>query len=356
MIKYSNNILSFLILVMIQILFVSCMEDINESTDPTFNNSADLLTYLETHGDFINSYENPALVSSENIYNTIDESLILDIRASSEFLSGHIDGAINVELENILDTLESKELSNDFKIILVSTTGQKAAYATSLLRLYGIKNIYSLDFGMGQWNSQFAQPWIDARDDAENWWSFTTQYYSKPKLSKDFPSLSFDDPTLPTDELLRSRIKKLLTEEEYRDSFGTIEELDQDFQIRYSKFASLFLICYSKSDLYDIKRYFKDAAPPVTWGGHYRSVPWYDPTYDFRASTNLLTLPVDRAIYIYSYNGQRSQYLTAYLRLLGYNAKSVKFGAIGMFYNKLEYWKFDNSFREENIKNYPITN
>lgn len=354
--KTSNYILSLLIFGMIQLLFVSCMEDINESTDPTFNNSADLLTYLETHGDFINSEENPALVSSENIYNVINESLLLDIRTPSEFLSGHIEGAINVEIDHILDTLENKALSNYYKILIVSTTGQKAAYATSLLRLYGIENIYSLDFGMGQWNSQFAQPWIDARDDAENWWSFTTQYYSKPKISKEFPALSFDDPTLPTNKLMQNRIKKLLTEEEYQNSLGTIEELDQDFQIRYSQFASLFLICYSKSDLYDIKRYFKDSAPPVTWGGHYRSVPWYDPSYDFRASTNLLTLPVDRPIYIYSYNGQRSQYLTAYLRLLGYKAKSVKFGAIGMFYNKLEYWKFENSFREEDIKNYPITN
>lgn len=351
-----SKILTTFTLLMVLAIFSGCMEDINEPVEARFNITGDLISYSETNGDFINSEENPALISAEELQGNLNICLLLDIRDPSEFSSGHIEGAINIEISKLIDTLESKNIEEYNRIVIVSKTGQKAAYATTMLRYYGFEKVYSLDFGMGQWNSMFAEPWISARDDAENWWSFTTQYYSKPNITKILPSVNFENPSLPTKELLQSRIKSLLSEDEYQKSLGTVAELDEDFQIRYSKFASIFVLCYSRSDLYNLKRYFKDAAPPVTWGGHFRSVPWYNPDYDFSASTNLLSLPIDRPIYIYSYNGQRSQFIVAYLRLLGYDARSVMFGAIGMLYNKLEFWKFDESFKEEAIKNYPVVN
>ncbi len=351
-----NKISLLTLLVFSAIFLLSCMEDINEPTEIEFYNSADLITYFETHGDFINSRENPALVSAEEIYGITDQSLLLDIRSASEYASGHIEGALNINISELIDTLKNRDLNNFAKIVVISTTGQKAAYAVSLLRLYGFTNIYSLDYGMGQWNELFSDVWINARDDSEYAWSFTTNYFTKPPLSNKLPALSFDNPEMSTESLIENRIRSFLTDQAYLRSTGTVDEIDADFALRYQKFGSITLICYSESDLYDIKRYFKDAAPPVTWGGHFRSIPYYDPTYDFKASTNLLTLPVDKPIYIYSYNGQRSQYITAYLRLLGYDARSVLFGAISMLYNRLEYSRFEKSFREEDIKNYPIVN
>lgn len=351
-----NKILIIIVTILLSNILFSCMEDINEPTEVGFYNSGDLITYFETHGDFINSSENPALISAEQLYGTIDQSLLLDIRSANEFAFGHIGGAININISELLDTLENRDLSNYLQIVLISATGQKAAYTVSLLRLYGFANIYSLDYGMGQWNELFSDVWINARDDSEYVWSFTTKYYGKPPLGNKLPALSFDNQEMPTGNLIHDRIKSFLTDQAYSKSTGTVAEIDKDFALRYQKFGRIFLICYSESDLYDIKRYFKDAAPPVTWGGHFRSIPYYNPSYDFKASANLLTLPVDKPIYIYSYNGQRSQYITAYLRVLGYDARSVLFGAIGMLYIRQDYSRFEKSFREEDIKNYPIVN
>ena len=351
-----KKILFSICLVLSTSFILSCMEDINEPTEVGFSNSGDLITYFETHGDFINSSENPALVSAEEIYGIVDQSLLLDIRSASEYASGHIEGALNLNISELIDTLNNRDLNNFVRIVVISTTGQKAAYAVSLLRLYGFTNIYSLDYGMGQWNELFSDVWINARDDSEYVWSFTTNYFSKPPLGNKLPALTFDSPEKSTESLIQNRIKTFLTNEAYYRSTGTMAEIDGDFALRYQKFGSITLICYSESDLYDIKRYFKDAAPPVTWGGHFRSISYYDPSYDFKASTNLLTLPVDKPIYIYSYNGQRSQYITAYLRLLGYDARSVLFGAISMLYVRQDYSRFEKSFREEDIKNYPIVN
>jgi rhodanese-related sulfurtransferase len=89
----------------------------------------------------------------------------------------------------------------------------------------------------------------------------------------------------------------------------------------------------------------------------------------------LFTIPTDREIIIYSYNGQRSAYITAYLNLLGYNARFISFGAHSMLslyymsweihgrvddpkntldtvYYRSEFAKY--AFWEENIRNYSV--
>jgi hypothetical protein len=68
----------------------------------------------------------------------------------------------------------------------------------------------------------------------------------------------------------------------------------------------------------------------------------------------LLSLPTSKISYIYSVNGQESAAVTAFLNILGYNAKSIRFGAHSMFssyfYNKsIVGWKWIgvNSSKEQ---------
>ena len=77
---------------------------------------------------------------------------------------------------------------------------------------------------------------------------------------------------------------------------------------------------------------------------------------DLQSSTSLQTLPPSTKIVIYSVSGQISAFVVAYLRLLGYNAKSLLYGANGYTYSRLVY---DNDFfspyvfLSSNIRNYP---
>ena len=50
---------------------------------------------------------------------------------------------------------------------------------------------------------------------------------------------------------------------------------------------------------------------------------------------DLTTLPTDKSIAVYCYTGQTSAFLTAYLRLLGYDAKSVLYGTNAMIYDQM---------------------
>ena len=48
----------------------------------------------------------------------------------------------------------------------------------------------------------------------------------------------------------------------------------------------------------------------------------------------------DETVVVYCYSGQTSAYVTAYLKVLGYDAKSLKFGANTMIWNRIPAGKF----------------
>jgi rhodanese-related sulfurtransferase len=71
-----------------------------------------------------------------------------------------------------------------------------------------------------------------------------------------------------------------------------------------------------------------------------------------KLSADLKTLPTDKTIVVYCYTGQTSANLAAYLRLVGYDAKSLKFGTNGMIFNKMEEAGITSVFTEAQIMGY----
>lgn len=344
--------LNIFVLIIFTLCF-GCMEDINVSKNALYHNAADLITEVETSTSFTATSPDSVVKPARLIVNDPAVKFYLDLRSKEDFTKGHIAGAINVSLENIIDTLHVLGYTGLEKIILVSATGQKAAYAASLLRLYGFDDVLSLDFGMAQWHMDFSQPLINGRNDSQYWSYFNTKVYSKPAVKNSVPNVEFDDPSLSTFELLKAVVKKYLTEQEFLKSIITTQELDQAYLRFLKTYKDKFIICYSDPVLYTFTKTWKNIEPPITRGGHPISAVLYNPGTDFKAHTNLLSLPLDKEIVVYCYNGQRSAYITAYLRMLGYSARFIHFGAISMFYNRLDYFRVNKSFREEDVFNYP---
>ena len=108
-------------------------------------------------------------------------------------------------------------------------------------------------------------------------------------------------------------------------------------------------------------------------GGHYRNTYLYKwEVRTFHSAFELHSLPPDNFIGIYSYSGQESAYVAAYLTLLGYEAKSVLFGAhtiLASQFDRTVYkyglggtivrsyekptWFAQFGFNEADIRNYP---
>ena len=86
-------------------------------------------------------------ISVKEVKNIVDNSnfyldvLIVDVRSVEEFESGHIQGAINVPLNDISEN----EMFLNKKIILYCQSGRRSEKAALLLEKLGYKNI--LDMG-----------------------------------------------------------------------------------------------------------------------------------------------------------------------------------------------------------------
>jgi rhodanese-related sulfurtransferase len=67
----------------------------------------------------------------------------------------------------------------------------------------------------------------------------------------------------------------------------------------------------------------------------------------FKRDTHLLTLSTEIPNVLYCYTGQTSAYASGYLRLLGYDARSLLFGTNGMVYDLMLENNVNNTFMPE---------
>ncbi len=328
-----------LIYFIVSLIFLSgCLKDNPIEMMKDMQDSAELLVYFETNGDYINSNKMPAFIKSSEVYSNIGSYLILDIRPKEKFIDGHIQGAINLEMKNLFDFVNQMKDSSYKKIVIVSSTGQSAAYATSLLRLSGYDNVYSLQWGMASWNPKFATEWFRQVKNSFLVGSYDFQNYPKPSFNE-LPDVELGKGT--TSELVKFRVKKLL-----EDGFEKVRiDIDQIMKTYNQKTNSLdyFVICYATTRLYNIRD-----------NGHPPTAVRYQPYEDLRSTSYLQTLPTDKPIAVYEDTGEISAYIVAYLNMLGYNAYSINLGANGMFGEDQSNSSRMIRLKSSDIMNYPF--
>jgi rhodanese-related sulfurtransferase len=334
------------LLMLFSLLQLVCLDDsIKPPVTVDINNPEDLLIYLESQGDYINSPDMPSIISAEKVYANRSSYLIIDIRTRDEFISGHIEGAVNISHDKIIDFLDTTNTSAYQRILIVSSTGQEAAYYNSYLRLYGFNNSYSLGFGMASWNKDFAGIWENAcKDNTTITRNFSADDYLKNGFS-DLPDINFTDSLSTIEEKTKKRIVDLMSE---------------PYNVNLTFFQSdHYTICFATKVLYFSKippiAHPKNAVsyiPPPANSDYYIPPP---ANSDLRSVSNLQTLPNNRPILLYSYSGQLSSYAVAYLRLLGYDAKNFLFGTHSLYYSSMRALEIFESytFTESKIMNYP---
>lgn len=303
-----------LIFVSLVSILSGCLKDNPLEQIVDMQDSAELLVYLETNGDFINSTDCPAYVKANEIYSNLSNYMIIDIREKEEFKNGHIPNSRNISLKDLYDFVQSNHDSNYSKIVLVSNTGQSAAYATSLLRLGGFSKVYSLQFGIASWNPFFSNLWYKKVKNGFQSGRFNFFNYPKPSF-KNLPDKDLGNGT--TKELLHNRIKTLLNEgfDEVRIDIDSIMKTYNP----QTQSLSYFVICYAPTRLYNIRD-----------NGHPPGAIRFEPRTDLKSSTYLQSLPTNQTIATYDDTGEIAAYVTAYLRTLGYDARTIDLGANGM--------------------------
>ncbi|MBP9866757.1 MAG: DUF2202 domain-containing protein [Candidatus Pacebacteria bacterium] len=83
-----------------------------------------------------------------NTYNATPNSVLVDVRTPGEFLTGHIDKAVNIDFENQSFLSEIKKLDVNKTYFIYCRSGNRSGQVISLMKANGIKNIYELQGGI----------------------------------------------------------------------------------------------------------------------------------------------------------------------------------------------------------------
>ena len=305
-----------LLSVLFTMAFVSSCKKDNDEPTPQINESEVLATYLESTSsplqkDYVNT-DMPSIIGATEVktLNETGQVYIMDIRTAADFALGHIHNAVNVALADIVTHIKAVNLAPYTKVAIVCYTGQTAGYAASILRLMGYDKVYSMKWGMCSWNADFAGKWNTAIANGNAYASQFTTTATVKAAAGAMPVLSTGKTT--GQEILEARVATLLAE-------------------GFTPATVSSKTVFDNLSTYCILNYWP--ANHYSDPGHIPGAIQYTPKESIKLSVDLKTLPANKPIAVYCYTGQTSAFLTAYLRLLGYDAKSLLYGANGMIYD-----------------------
>jgi rhodanese-related sulfurtransferase len=223
-----------------------------------------------------------------------NDPYIVSLRSAADYAKGHIPGAVNIAFGELTTLPKSED------ILAYCYTGQTASMATAILGTLGY-DVQNLLHGMSSWTtdaniyvSRFDAATAQSDYDVETTANDATGTYDYPDI--DNTAASGDAAIL--EAAAKSVSPKYITNSEL---YGFINDGDDD--------TTPFIIDLRASADYD--------------AGH---VPGAVNMGIGSLADNLDKLPTDKTIVAYCYTGHTAGQATAVLNMLGYDAKSLKFG------------------------------
>ena len=92
---------------------------------------------------------------NERLVDTPDSLMLIDVRNRSEYLEGHLPGAMNIPVYALPFRL--KEVSakgKDLPVVVYCAHGPRAGLAGFILKVAGFKDVRSLQGSMSAWSSE----------------------------------------------------------------------------------------------------------------------------------------------------------------------------------------------------------
>ena len=79
--------------------------------------------------------------------------VLLDVRTAGEFYAGHIDGAINIDVEGMTFESEIANLDKTKTYAIYCQSGRRSRLAVESMINAGFTKLFNLDQGIGSWQS-----------------------------------------------------------------------------------------------------------------------------------------------------------------------------------------------------------
>ena len=332
--KYTKTLLLFFVSAMF--LLGSCRDNTstkseNEIADNTVivvkTKAQKLADEVFKEGRVIRADKAPKVIKADDVYKSLGRNiLVIDLRGAKDFASGHITNAVNIKMSEVIDYAQARGFPMYDKVVMICYTGQTASYSAAVLQMLGHDNIYVLEWGMCGWNKKFSKKWIKNISD-KGLEKLVTTPYEKNAISE-LPVIV--NKKNSGSEILYTRAREIL-----KEGFGSAAV---NFSYTNANAKKAYVVCYQPEALYK--------------KGHIDHAVLYNQDDSFNLSTDLLTLPTDKTIIVYSNKAYQSAYITVYLKMLGYNARTLKFGANSFMNKSLK--ESGDAFSEGVIKNYPF--
>lgn len=303
-----NKFMKFaLIFILVPFVMVSCKDDDNDNPTDEGSKFETLKTYLQDNNMDLTDMLDGWITTAANVNENLDGYYVMDIRSEEDFNNGHIEGAVH----SSLGTIVQDAAAADKPIIVACYTGQTAGHAVMALRLSGYTDAKVLKFGMSSWHDDFAGPWNgnigDAADGHTNW-----------TMDTDEPTVdTYDYPSLTTD---------------MTDGAAILEE-------RVAVITSGFNGVVNTAVLDNPGNYYINNFWSEESWDHYGHIEGAKRIYPLSLD-NIDSYDASKTVVTYCYTGQTSSMITAYLKMLGYDALSLKFGANGMVHTSMESHKW----------------
>ncbi len=271
-----------------------------------------LLKDLGENGDYVNSQVFPSLIKSSIVHESLEKNfLVVDLRSAALYKAGHIKGAVNKKFEELPSWFEVgiKPFEYD-KIIMVCEDGQLSSYTTCLLRLMGYGNVFAMRWGMSAWNTKYA---------AEGWLKgLSGKFEAQLETKVNERPAAVKMPVLGTGlsngaEIGTARFKKLFEEGSSKIQI-TADEV-------FASPQSYFVVNLERKDKYE--------------NCHIPGAVRYKPEGTLGFPEEMASIPSDKIVVVYCGTGHNSAFASAYLRLFGYDARTLKYGNNSFMYDKM---------------------
>ncbi len=335
MLLFTKRVVVFsLSLIVFLSISISCGIGKKEKEEVEIDEANVLINFIEEKINLINDSEKtPSLILADEVYNNLkgNNYLVIDLRPSEYFEEGHIENSINTRPADILYFFENIIVPSAYeKIVLVCPNGMLSGYINSVLSHLGYDDVFTLRYGLSSWT----------KDVAEKYWLANLSSHLEGKLDDkgyQMPEAT-NLPVINTGEespykILRERAIDVL-EVTADDVIITLDELMQSPEDYY-------IVNYWPASLYE--------------KGHLPGAIQYSPYVSLAKDKSLTTLPIDKPIVVYCFTAHHSAFVVAYLRLLGYNAYNLEYGANAFIHKTmLETQSFFRSFSTEHIYEFPL--
>ena len=303
-----------LAMVVVMGMMTSCTKD---ETAPEVTTFAKLTTYMSDQSMDLPDVLTSWLISASSLVGHESDYFIVDIRTAALFAEGHIEGAYNCPtISEIVDFVGTNN-TNTLPVVIACYTGQSACRAVVALRLSGYSDAQSLGFGMSSWNSSLDR-WTSSC--TSNGVGHTNWSMDAPPALPNFTDEPLLECTATDDEgILAERVAYMLAKTDWG-----INNTD----------------VLAGPETYAVFNYW--GATDYTAYGHIAGAYQLTPSPSaLKIAENGLSMldPVGTNV-VYCWTGQTSSMVTAWLDLLGYDVKSLKFGANIMIYSQLQAHKW----------------